>query len=229
MAVTGARPRVPTKAELDRIRYTPITAGFASIAELSRQIANRRGLAADIDASGDTKGVLLDVAELWEMYVLSILRKAAAPLAVTHGTRDKSVTKKLLHSDVSGQGLGTLIPDAILFSGPTIRGVVDAKYKSLHPSASSPNGPQRDDLYQMATYLGRFQSPAGMVTWGLLAYPFDPSKPGTPNAEQSSPWSLDDRKKIVFATLPHNPADAVAKLRSLVMQVATPAAWSARA
>jgi len=74
MAVTGARPRVPTKAELDRIRYTPITAGFAPVAELSRQIANRRGLAADIDASGETKGVLLDVAELWEMYVLSILR-----------------------------------------------------------------------------------------------------------------------------------------------------------
>ena len=41
--VTGARPRVPTKAELDRIRYTPITASFAPIAELSRQIANRRG------------------------------------------------------------------------------------------------------------------------------------------------------------------------------------------
>jgi hypothetical protein len=65
MPVTGARPRIPTKAELDRIRYTPITAGFAPIAELSRQIANRRGLAADIDASGETKVVLLDVAELW--------------------------------------------------------------------------------------------------------------------------------------------------------------------
>ncbi len=150
--------------------YTPITAGFAPIAELSRQIANRRGLAADIDASGETKGVLLDVAELWEMYVLSILRKSAAPLTVTHGTRDKSANKKLLYSDVSGQGLGTLIPDAILVSGTTIRGVVDAKYKSLHPSASSPNGPQRDDLYQMAAYLGRFQAPAGLLTWGLLAY-----------------------------------------------------------
>ena len=57
---------------------------------------------------------------------------------------------------VSGQGLGALIPDAILLSGSTIKGVVDAKYKSLHPSASSPNGPQRDDLYQMAAYLGRF-------------------------------------------------------------------------
>ncbi|MFC7462619.1 hypothetical protein, partial [Hydrogenophaga defluvii] len=51
----------------------------------------------------------------------------------------------------------------------------------------------------------------------------------TPNAEQNSPWSLDDRTKIGFATLPHNPADAVAKLRSLVMQVVVPAAWPARA
>lgn len=229
MSVTGARPRVPTKAELDRIRYTPITAGFAPIAELSRQIANRRGLAADVDASGETKGVLLDVAELWEMYVLSVLRKAAAPLTVTHGTREKTATKKLLHSDLSGQGLGTLIPDAILLSGSAIKGVVDAKYKSLHPSARSPNGPQRDDLYQMAAYLGRFQAPAGIETWGLLVYPFDPSRPDAPDAEQSSPWSLDDRKKIGFAMLPHNPTDAVAKLRSLVMQVATPAAWSARA
>jgi len=229
MAVTGARPRVPTKAELDRIRYTPITAGFAPIAELSRQIANRRGLAADIDASGEAKGVLLDVAELWEMYVLSVLRKAASPLTVTHGTREKAATKKLLHSDVSGQGLGTLIPDAILLSGAAIKGVVDAKYKSLHPSASSPNGAQRDDLYQMAAYLGRFQAPVGTETWGLLAYPFDPSKPDTPNAEQNSPWSLDDRKKIGFATLPHNPADAVAKLRSLVMRMATPVALPATA
>jgi 5-methylcytosine-specific restriction enzyme subunit McrC len=229
MTVTGSRPCVPTKAELDRIRYTPITAGFAPIAELSRQIANRKGLAADIDASGETKGVLLDVAELWEMYVLSVLRKAASPLTVTHGTRDKSATKKLLHSDVSGQGLGTLIPDAILLSGSVIKGVVDAKYKSLHPSANAPNGPQRDDLYQMAAYLGRFQTPAGLMTWGLLAYPFAPSTPDTPHAEQNSPWSLDSGKKISFATLPHDPVDAVAKLRSLLTQVALPAAWSARA
>lgn len=79
VAVTGARPRVPTRADLDRIRYTPITAGFAPIAELSRQIANRRGLAADLNVDGETKGILLDVAELWELYVLSVLRKAVAP------------------------------------------------------------------------------------------------------------------------------------------------------
>lgn len=230
IAVTGARPRVPTKAELDRIRYTPITAGFAPIAELSRQIANRRGLAADIDASGETKGVLLDVAELWEMYVLSILRKAAAPLTVTHGTRDKAATKKMLHSDVTGQGLGTLIPDAILFSGAEVLGVADAKYKSLHPSASAPNGPQREDLYQMAAYLGRFRHSTRDDVCGFLVYPYDPSKPTETTAESSSPWSLDMHKKIVFTTLPHEASDAVIKLRStLGLMISDRGAWLVRA
>ena len=216
LSVTGARPRVPTKAELDRIRYTPITAGFAPIAELSRQIANRRGLAADIDASGETKGVLLDVAELWEMYVLSVLRKAAAPLTVTHGTREKAATKKLLHSDITGEGLGTLIPDAILHAGGKVQGVADAKYKSLHPSASAPNGPQREDLYQMAAYLGRFVHPEGRMSWGVLAYPLDPTRPSIPQAEQLSPWSLDGGRKVVFTSLPHVASDAVTKLRALI-------------
>lgn len=219
MAVTGARPHVPTKAELDRIRYTPITAGFAPIAELSRQIANRRGLAANIDKDGETKGVLLDVAELWEMYVLNVLRKAASPLSVTHGTREKSATKKLLRSDVTDQGMGTLIPDAILHSGSMIKGVVDAKYKSLHPSASSPNGPQRDDLYQMAAYLGRFVPSGGSMSWGVLAYPLDPARLSIPQAEQFGPWSLDGGRKVVFTSLPHVASDAVTKFRALISQM----------
>lgn len=228
MSVTGARPRVPTKAELDRIRYTPITAGFAPIAELSRQIANRRGLAADVDASGETKGVLLDVAELWEMYVLSVLRKAAAPLTVTHGTREKAATKKMLQSDVTGQGLGTLIPDAILHAGGQVQGVVDAKYKSLHPSANAPNGPQREDLYQMAAYLGRFAPSGTRISWGVLAYPQDPARPSVAQAEQCGPWSFDNCRKIVFTSLPHAASDAISKLRVLIAKMATErVAWRA--
>ena len=228
MSVTGARPRVPTKAELDRIRYTPITTGFAPIAELSRQIANRRGLAADVDASGETKGVLLDVAELWEMYVLSVLRKAASPLSVTHGTRDKSATRKLLQSDVTGQGLGTLIPDAILHDEGTVRGIVDAKYKSLHPSASAPNGPQREDLYQIAAYLGRFAVPGTRLARGVLAYPQDPARPSVAHVEQLGPWSLERGKKVDFISLPHAASDAISKLRPLIAKMASErVAWSA--
>jgi 5-methylcytosine-specific restriction enzyme subunit McrC len=217
MSVTGARPRVPTKAELDRVRYTPITARFASIAELSRQIANRRGLGADINVSGETKGVLLDVAELWELYVLSVFRKAAAPLNVTHGTRESASTRKLLRSDITGQGLGTLIPDAIVHAGSNVHAVADAKYKSLHPTRAAPNGPQREDLYQMAAYLARFAPGGGGAAWGLLVYPWDPARPSVPEAERQSPWSLDHGRKVVFTALPHTTADAVDKLRVLLM------------
>lgn len=216
MVVTGPRPRVPKKAELDRIRYTPITAGFAPIAELSRQIANRRGLSADVDASGETTSVLLDVAELWEMYVLSVLRKAADPFAVKHGTRERAASKNLLSSDIDGQGLGTLIPDAILCEGRDIQGVADAKYKRLHRSSYAPNGPQREDLYQMAAYLARFTPSTTRANWGLLAYPVDPAQPEVPPAEQLSPWSLDHGKKIVFTSLPHDADAATEKLRSLI-------------
>ena len=217
LAVTGARPRVPTKAELDRVRYTPITMGFAPIAELSRQIANRRGLSTDVDADGKSKGMLLDVAELWEMYVLSVLKKAMVPMQVKHGTREKDATKKLLSSDLNGQLLGTLIPDAILYSKGDIYGIVDAKYKRIHPTASAPQGPQREDLYQMTAYLGRFVPETLSQIWGVLAYPIDPKQPSQSPVEQSNPWSLDAHKKILFVSLPHDAAEAVSKLRIIML------------
>lgn len=211
--VTGARPGVPTKAELDRIRYTPINAGFAPVAELSRQIANRRGLSGDVRAEGESKGVLLDIAELWELYVLSVLRKAAYPLTVKHGSRERASTKKLLMSTTTGETLGTLIPDAIVYEYGDIRGVVDAKYKTIHPTERAPNGPQREDLYQIAAYLGRFVAVARASTWGFLVYPHDPDRPDEARAELSSPWNLQHGKLVVFVALPHDSKAAALKLR----------------
>lgn len=215
IAITGSRPNVPTKLELNRIRYTPITAGFAHVAELSRQIANRRGLSTDIEASGETKGVLLDVAELWEMYVLSVLSKATPPLYVKHGTRERITSRKLLRSDVSGMEIGTLVPDAILFQHGEVRAIVDAKYKSIHPTANAPHGPQREDLYQIAAYLGRYAPNAYGSSLGVLVYPHDPSTPTKSFAESHSPWRLADGKKVLFVALSHEPSEATGKFREI--------------
>ncbi|WP_369759456.1 hypothetical protein [Thiomonas sp. FB-6] len=59
------------------------------------------------------------------------------------------------------------MPDAVIHVGGQVQGVFDAKYKSLHPSASAPNGPQREDLYQMAAHLGRFVPSGRRVSWGV--------------------------------------------------------------
>ncbi|MBL0156820.1 MAG: hypothetical protein IPP47_06910 [Bryobacterales bacterium] len=92
-----------------------------------------------------------------------------------------------------------MIPDAILYSHGHVRGVVDAKYKSIHPSSTAPQGPQREDLYQMAAYPGRFAQLNDRSTWGLLAYPSDPTGRKAAPAEVYSPWSLNDGQKVLFA------------------------------
>src|SRR5699024_8096898 len=59
----GNNPRLPSKAQLKRARYTPITLKWRDAAELSRRIASNQLLNQNTqDAS--TYGVLIDVAEL---------------------------------------------------------------------------------------------------------------------------------------------------------------------
>jgi 5-methylcytosine-specific restriction enzyme subunit McrC len=217
IAVTGLRPQVPSRSELDRVRYTPITAGFAAVGELSRQIANRRGLASDSAPDGECQGVLLDVAELWELYVLAALRRAAGGLAVRHGTRELAAAGMLLRSETDGTALGALRPDAVVMNRTGPVGVLDAKYKQLHPTLMSPSGPQREDLYQLAAYLARFGVGLSSV-WGMLAYPFDSGRPDPPPAETRNPWRLDPRTRVIFVTLPHDLELAAAKLRGAMLE-----------
>ena len=158
---------------------------------------------------------MLDVAELWELYVLAVLRRAASGLSVRHGTRELAAAGALLRSEVDGSVLGALRPDALVAERRRTVGVLDAKYKQLHPTAFAPNGPQREDLYQLAAYLARFGCvPEG--TWGVLAYPFDASREGTAPAESRSPWRLDDSSTVHFVTLPHEMGVAVSKLQTIV-------------
>jgi 5-methylcytosine-specific restriction enzyme subunit McrC len=216
-AVTGARPRVPSRLELQRVRYTPITASFRSVAELSRQIANRRGLFSDSAPEGTCKGLLLDVAELWELYVLAALRRSAMGYDVRHGTLEATAGEYLLESMVDGTRLGLLKPDAILLSRRQVAGIVDAKYKRLMPTSTSPSGVQREDLYQLAAYLARYGTNG--ATWGALVYPQEGST--SPVAEAQSPWRIDEDHRVFLLTLPHELGDALRKLRAALPQPAS--------
>lgn len=214
-AVTGSRPTVPSMLDLQRVRYTPITNAFRPVAELSRQIAKRRGLSSDAAPEGSCQGVLLDVAELWELNVLGALRRVASDIDVRHGTFDFKANQALLTSTVDATPLGTLKPDAVLLRRHAVVGVVDAKYKRLWPTASAPQGPQREDLYQLAAYLTRYGQ-ADKAVWGALVYPADQDRSDTPPAEERSPWRLDGDRLVFLTTLPHDIGSATEKLRSML-------------
>jgi len=209
VGAVGSRPRVPTTAEIDRVRLTPITAGFRTLAELSVRIAGRRGLSGNASDEGQCKGVLLDVAELWELYVLATLRRAWPGTDVTHGTR--WARHQPLLQNGRGVPLGMLKPDALVGRDGKIFAVVDAKYKRLWPSSWNP-APQREDMYQLAAYLGRYGDPR-TLTQGVLAYPHDPDTPSLPPAESDGPWHLNTLSEVQFLTLPHDIDEAARKLR----------------
>jgi 5-methylcytosine-specific restriction enzyme subunit McrC len=208
IAAVGSRPRLPTRAELDRVRLTPITAGFRPLAELSVLIAGRRGLQGNAADQGECKGMLLDVAELWELYVLAVLRRTWPAMDVAHGTRGPAA-QALLRND-RGEPLGLLKPDAVIGRGGRIAAVADAKYKRLWSSRWS-LAPQREDLYQLAAYLGRYGD-AGNRIPGALLYPSDPANPTAPPAEAGNPWYLDAGNEVRFITLPHDIDEAVRKM-----------------
>jgi 5-methylcytosine-specific restriction enzyme subunit McrC len=210
LSVTGNSPRIPRDPELARVRYTPITQGYAGLVKLSHQIVRHRGVLADASAEGEAKGVLLDVAELWELFVLSIVKEAVGELEVSHGTSEECAFGVLLTSEKDGSHIGYLRPDAVFRSEQRVVGVLDAKYKSLWPSESARQGPQREDLYQLASYL----TAEGLddQAWGVLAYPIEADRPGVPWAEERNPWQLDTHS-VWFLTLPHNAEDAVAAIQ----------------
>ena len=208
----GFRPKVPTLAEIDRVKLTPITTGFRMLGELSVRIASRRGLAGNASDVNECKGVLLDVAELWELYVLAVLRRAWPGMDVSHGTRQTN-TRALLRNS-RGESLGLLKPDAIVGRGGMTHAVIDAKYKRLWPSAWNV-APQREDMYQLAVYLGRYGDSRNTIS-GVLAYPADPEATSDPPSEVNGPWSLDTLREVQFLTLSHLIDEAVHKVRASI-------------
>jgi 5-methylcytosine-specific restriction enzyme subunit McrC len=207
LAATGARPDLPSEAVLARVRYTPITRRYQRFVRLSWQIAQQRGLFGDAASEGSCTGVLLDVAELWELYVISVAREAVSPWVVKHGTHDELGRDHLLKSEVDGSILAQLRPDALIEVNHRPIAVLDAKYKRL---AAWPS-PQAEDLYQLAAYLMRFGAKGALQ--GAMIYPFDHASQTVSDFESKSPWGLSFSSTLSFLTLPHDAEKAVRKIR----------------
>ncbi|HEX3391583.1 MAG TPA: hypothetical protein VHS55_03380 [Solirubrobacteraceae bacterium] len=212
----GSRPRLPRRRDLQRIRYTPITRPFKAVADLSWRIAQLEGFSASSEP-GRAEGLLLDVAELWELFVLGCIRRAVPELSVEHGTV-ASDSAFLMHShDDSEYGLGRLKPDVLVRDSERPVAIADAKYKRLRDfPPERPRGVDRADLYQLASYLSRF-APTGEAI-GMLLYPHDPEQAAPATAEARGPWATEAGHEVRFERLPLEPDEAVRALRLLFAQ-----------
>ena len=188
----GTNPRLPSRAQLSRVRYSPITLKWREAAELSHRIASNQLLKQNAKSSS-TYGLLIDVAELWERFVLHCVAQATTE-NVVHGTAE-NVAQHLLYSEMAPmKGMGRLYPDILVGPSPdhaAARAVIDAKYKPLVGF----RGVDREDLYQIHAYSQSFGS-----TKALLAYPMIQAP--TTSAETNGPWRSPTATQLEFLRLP---------------------------
>jgi 5-methylcytosine-specific restriction enzyme subunit McrC len=174
------------------IRYTPITESYRAIVELSLAIARQQPLSPSQEGHRDVFGVLIDMAEVWELYVYHLLRSLLVDNAdVVHTGRARSPDSYLLASSVTGQNLGGLLPDIMIRNLRTGKclAVVDAKYKTTVPGPDRPYGLVREDLYQMTAYLAAYRDASGPLP-GALVFPGTTGSRNLEVLHAASPWRL---------------------------------------
>jgi len=136
-------------------------------------------------------GVLLDIAEIWEHYVFHELRTQArfAEHKVIHTGRDAKPVGSLLGSNNTGLSLGSLFPDICIshIGSSDLDYIVDAKYKPVAMPLPFRSRPQREDLYQMTSYIAALGKPDG-TTIGLLVYPAEDACQQMSAWVESGPW-----------------------------------------
>lgn len=200
---------MPSIAELNKVRYTSLTSAYKPLVKLSLQILNNRGSDIHEDSASKANGLLLDVAELWEIYVLKVLKGAyQESFDVMHGT--KGTDDFLLNSTITGKSMGKLLPDFLVKAGDSVQFVADAKYKRLGDAPWL--SPKRDDLYQMSAYMSRYQSQMTHGAHCLLIYPEWTDK--KLSVVDDGPWLFNSGESLSFITLPTNIETAVLHLKN---------------
>jgi 5-methylcytosine-specific restriction enzyme subunit McrC len=208
-ATVGANPTMPKDREMRQVRYAPITRAFEPVARLSLEIARRRGTLTSGSAD-DTSGVLVDVAELWELFLLRCARRALGESRVEHGTAVSSTAFLLASSSDPSARMGRLKPDLLISDeNGDERAVIDAKYKRLRRSQERPHGVDRGDLYQLVAYLSGHEAP-----YGALVYP--PADADEAKAADLSPWRLGSGQEVGFLRFPAGEAGCVEAFGSLL-------------
>jgi 5-methylcytosine-specific restriction enzyme subunit McrC len=184
------------------IRYTPITESYRPLIELSLSILARKPRAPSAGGSAKAYGILLDMAEIWELYVAKLLRAGLPGFRVLHTGRVSQSFKSLLIGQ-HGQMLGSLRPDILIQDDDDqCLGIADAKYKNTRVRAEHINGVVREDLYQLAAYLSGFGDQEKDLD-GFLIYPEDIEGQVSLNLAPNNPWQFTagSRRKLWFLSV----------------------------
>ena len=189
-AALGSRAELQATVGHGDVRYSPMTEMYRSTVDLSLSILTHRPRVAT--SGGETKafGVLLDMAEIWELYIAKLLQIGVPGLHVSHTGRTSHHFRWLLRSANGTDTFGSLRPDILILDHrERCVAIADAKYKTTRISVGNRTGVIREDLYQLTAYLAGFADPTSRID-GFLIYPADGDGQVARYLSPKNPWKV---------------------------------------
>ncbi len=155
--------------QIENIRYSKLNFYYKKVMELSSLILKKESKTSDIYSSNnDSFAYFVDIAELWENYLLKVLQKGLSEYHIYSPNEKGGV-------NLFADGSRNIRPDIIIEKDGNAIAILDAKYKryqNIGKTAYDYSCVSRDDLYQMATYLYHYGKESENIV-GLFISPVE--------------------------------------------------------
>lgn len=151
--------------DLQNVNYTRLTEAYKPLMKISAIILKHRNVS-DSESGGDSFSYFIDMAELWEMYLLKVLQRHLQDDYVIYSPNETSGDYLL------DGAMREVRPDILVEKDGQVVAIIDAKYKGRYRQfgGTSSEGVSREDLYQMTAYLYHYSSPDSKVV-GIFTAP----------------------------------------------------------
>ena len=160
----------------------PIFAPYKKVLEYARFIINGNNIEEKNDGKQETFGFIINVAELFEIYVTKLLQKEFSDWYIESPKIELYNTPQMFYQR-------KIIPDIVMIKDKDVI-VFDTKYKKMQMRDRYQNGGDvdRNDFFQINTYMSYYQNQNFNVKIGGLIYPIEKSFKENKNICHSQTW-----------------------------------------
>ena len=170
----------------------PIFTPYKKVIEYARFIINGNNIEEKNDGKQKTYGFIINVAELFEIYITKLLQKEFSDWKVESPKIELYDTPKMFYQR-------KIIPDIVMIKDKDVI-VFDTKYKKMTMQGKNQNGAgdvDRNDFFQINTYMSYYQNQDFNVKIGGLIYPIEKSYKDNKDICHSQTWLGNLKTKFI--------------------------------
>ena len=182
------------KALKSKALQNPIFAPYKKVLEYARFIINGNNIEEKNDGKQETYGFIINVAELFEIYITKLLQKEFSDWYVESPKIELYSTPQMFYQR-------KIIPDIVMKKASDVL-VFDTKYKKMTMQGKNKNGAgdvDRNDFFQINTYMSYYQNHPDKynVKIGGLLYPIEKSFKENKDICHSQTWFGNLNSKFI--------------------------------